>query len=97
MAKLSRDDVFKLAKLARIKLSDDEASSYAEEITKILDYVEQLKNVDVSGLEPTNQVTGLSNVWREDELIEYGYRPEDLLKNVPKTLDKYIEVGRMIE
>jgi aspartyl-tRNA(Asn)/glutamyl-tRNA(Gln) amidotransferase subunit C len=97
MAKLSRDDVFKLAKLARIKLSDEESESYAEEITKILDYVEQLKNVDVSGLDPTNQVTGLSNVWREDELIDYGYRPEDLLKNVPKKDGKYIQVGRMIE
>jgi aspartyl-tRNA(Asn)/glutamyl-tRNA(Gln) amidotransferase subunit C len=97
MAKLSRDDVFKLAKLARINLTDDELDSFAEEITNILEYVEQLKNVDVSGLDPTNQVTGLTNVWREDELIDYGYTADDLMKNVPKVKDRYIQVGRMIE
>ena len=97
MAKLTRDDVFKLAQLARIKLSEEETLEYAEEITKILDYVEQLNNVDTSNLTPTNQVTGLSNVWREDELIDYGYNPEDLLKNVPKVNGKFIEIGRMLE
>ena len=96
MAKLSLDDVLKLAKLARIRLSEDETQSYALEISSILDYVDQLKDVDISGLKPTNQVTGLSNVWREDEIIDYGYSPDDLLKNVPKTKDRYIQVGRMI-
>jgi aspartyl-tRNA(Asn)/glutamyl-tRNA(Gln) amidotransferase subunit C len=97
MAKLSTDDVFKLAKLARIKLSDDEAKTFAEEISKILDYVEQLKQVDIGELKPTNQVTGLVNVWREDKTIDYGYKPEDLLKNVPKVKDHFLQVGRMIE
>lgn len=97
MAKLSRDDVFKLARLARLKLTNDEADKYAEEMSKILDYVEQLSTVDVSSLKPTNQVTGLSNVWREDVIIDYGYSPDELLKNVPKLKDRYIEVGRIIE
>lgn len=97
MAKLSRDDVFKLAKLARIKLSDKEADSFTDEISKILEFVGQLQTADVSGLKPTNQVTGLFNVWREDKIIDYGYKSDDLLKNVPKTSDRYIEVGRMIE
>lgn len=97
MAKLSRDDIFKLANLARIKLTDSEADSFAEEITKILDYVEQLETVEVDDLKPTHQVTGLTNVWREDETIDYGYSPDELLKNVPKLKDRYIQVGRMIE
>jgi aspartyl-tRNA(Asn)/glutamyl-tRNA(Gln) amidotransferase subunit C len=97
MAKLSRDDVFKLAQLARIRLTEDESQLYAEEISSILEYVEQLAEVDIADLKPTNQVTGLSNVWREDEIIDYGYKPEELLKNVPKIKGKYIQVGRMIE
>lgn len=97
MAKLTRDDVFKLAKLANIRLSEDEIDHYAEEISSILSYVEQLADADVVGLRPTNQVTGLSNVWREDEILDYGYKPEDLLKNVAKTKGKYIQVGRMIK
>ncbi|MHB1864588.1 MAG: Asp-tRNA(Asn)/Glu-tRNA(Gln) amidotransferase subunit GatC [Candidatus Saccharimonadales bacterium] len=97
MAKLSRDDVLKLAQLARIKLTDLESDNFANEITKILDYVGQLKDVDVSGLKPTNHVTGLSNVWREDKVIDYGYSKDQLLKNVPKVKNHHIQVGRMIE
>jgi aspartyl-tRNA(Asn)/glutamyl-tRNA(Gln) amidotransferase subunit C len=97
MAKLSRDDVYKLAKLARLKLTDEEADSFTDELSKILDYVDQLQTADVADLKPTNQVTGLFNVWREDKIIDYGYSPDDLLKNVPKISGRYIQVGRIIE
>lgn len=96
MAKLSRDDVLKLARLARISYSDEEVDEYREELSAILQYVEQLAGVDVTGLKPTNQVTGLTNVMRTDEVKDYGYRPQDLLKNVPKTQDNHIRVKRMI-
>lgn len=96
MAKLSRDDVLRLAALARISLSDEEVESFATEMSAILQYVEQLSEVDVSGLEPTNQVTGLTNVYREDEVMHYGYDPQDLLKNVPQVENNQIKVKRMI-
>jgi aspartyl-tRNA(Asn)/glutamyl-tRNA(Gln) amidotransferase subunit C len=96
MAKLTRDDVLHLAALARISLSDDEVEEFSEELSAILQYVEQLSSVNVDGLEPTNQVTGLTNVMREDVVKDYGYKPEDLLKNVPKTQDNQLRVKRMI-
>ena len=96
MTKLSRDDVLKLAELARISLSDDEVDSFAIELSAILGYVEQLSSVDVSGLEPTNQVTGLTNVMRKDEVIDYGYTPDELLKIVPKVEKNMLKVKRMI-
>lgn len=96
MAKLSTDDVLKLAQLARISLSDDEVAEFSEELSAILQYVEQLSGVDVADLRPTNQVTGLTNVMREDEVKDYGYKPEDLLKNVPRTQDNQLKVKRMI-
>ncbi len=96
MAKLTREDVLKLAQLARLKLTDAELSNFAAEITSILDYVEQLNNVDISGLRPTNQVTGLANAWREDKCVDYGYDLDELLKNVPNVKGRYIQVGRMI-
>ncbi len=96
MAKLTRDDVLKLAQLARISLSDDEVTEFSEELSAILQYVEQLSAVDVSGLVSTNQVTGLTNVMREDSIKDYGYAPLDLLKNVPKTQDNQLKVKRMI-
>lgn len=98
MADLSHDDVLKLARLARLKLSEDEVAKYQTELTEILKYVEQLDAVDVSGLEPTSQVTGLTNVTRVDEEINYGYEALDLLKNVPhdRVEDDLIKVKRMI-
>lgn len=96
MSKLSRDDVLKLAALARISLTDQELDAYVEELSMILGYVEQLSSVDVSSLKPTNQVTGLTNVMRKDVIRDYGYEPRDLLKNVPATQDGQIKVKRMI-
>ena len=96
MAKLTRDDVLKLAELARISLTDEEVDAFAGELSAILGYVELLSNVDVAGMEPTDQVTGLTNVMRKDEVKDYGYKPKDLLLNVPHVQDDHIRVKRMI-
>lgn len=96
MTKLSREDVLKLARLARLGLTDEEVTEFSEELSAILQYVEQLSSVDVAGLEPTSQVTGLTNVTRPDEVKHYGYEPLDLLKNVPAVQDSQIKVKRMI-
>lgn len=96
MADLSRDDVLKLAALARLDLTDGEVDEFSHELTEILHYVEQLQSVDVEGLSPTNQVTGLVNVMRKDEIKDYGYKPQDLLRNVPAVEAGQIKVRRMI-
>jgi len=90
MAKLTRNDVLKLAKLAYLDLSSEEVEQFREELGEILDYVAQLQAVDIGTLEPTSQVTGLTNVTRLDEIIDYGVNRDDLLKNVP-----YIEAGQI--
>src|SRR5687768_1839336 len=96
MAKLSHDDVLKLARLARLQLSDEEISRFEKEITSILEYVELLQDLDVSGLEPTQQVTGLKSVMRDDTVKDYGASPEDLLKNAPAKENGHIKVKRML-
>jgi len=96
MADLTRDDVLKLARLARLTLTDDEIERYRKELNEILKYVEQLQKVDVTGLQPTTQVTGLKNVMREDEIVDYGVTRDDLLRIVPHVQDKQIKVKRMI-
>jgi len=96
MAKLTRDDILKLARLARLELSEAEVEEFSQELSAILQYVEQLQSVGVDGLQPTNQVTGLTNVTRADEVKDYGYAAADLLKNVPQTEDAQIKVKRMI-
>lgn len=96
MAKLTRDDVLKLARLARIDLGEDEIETFVGEFNAILGYVEQLQAVDVAGLEPTSQVTGLTSVMRGDIVKDYGYAPTDLLKNVPAVQGGQIKVKRVI-
>jgi len=96
MAKLNREDVLKLARLARLELSDAEIEEYCTELFEILQYVEHLQSVDIDGLKPTNQVTGLTNVTRKDEVVDYGYKPADLQKNLPNVHDDQIKVKRMI-
>lgn len=96
MAKLSHEDVLKLAKLARLHLTEEETDQFAAELGEILSYVEQLGAVDTRGLNPSYQLTGLTNVTRPDEVIDYGMTPDDLLKNAPATQNNLVKVKRML-
>lgn len=96
MADLKRADILKLARLARLHLSDEEVEQFRHEISAILGYVEQLQKADTKGIEPTYQVTGLKNVTRPDEVKDYGASPAELLKNAPATEKGHIKVKRIL-
>jgi aspartyl-tRNA(Asn)/glutamyl-tRNA(Gln) amidotransferase subunit C len=96
MTKISRDEILKLAKLSKLRLSEDEIVEYQKELSEILEYVSQLSKVDTKNLRPTSQVTGLENVTRKDEIIDYGVTPAELLKNAPATKDNQIKVKRVL-
>jgi aspartyl-tRNA(Asn)/glutamyl-tRNA(Gln) amidotransferase subunit C len=96
MAKITRDDVLKLAQLAKLTLTEQEIETFLIELNDILQFVDKLQEIDVSGLAPTSQVTGLTNMTRSDTLIDYGYAPSDLLKNVPAVEDSQIKVRRIL-
>lgn len=96
MGKITKNDVLKLAKLSKLSLTDSELEEFTKEISSILDYVEQLQTVDIGGLEPTQQVTGLVNVSRTDTVIDYGYNPHELLHYCDLDENNLIKVKRMI-
>src|SRR3982750_1486343 len=96
MTQLTRDEVLKLARLARLELSDAEVEAYRIQLSDILAYVQQLQEADVDGLEPTTQVNGLKNVTRKDVIVNYGVAPADLLKRTPHSQEGQIKVKRMI-
>ena len=80
--KLTKEQVKHVAKLARLGLTDQEVEKFQTELSGILDYVEQLSEVNTDKVLPTAQVTGLSNVMREDEVaqgIDVLADPENLL------------------
>lgn len=96
MAHLSKEDILKLAALCKLELTEEQIAKFQPELEAILGYVDQLQSVDVSGLEPTNQVTGLTNATRPDEVIEYAAKDE-LLKNLPQREGDLIKVNRVLE
>ncbi|MDB5184606.1 MAG: aspartyl/glutamyl-tRNA(Asn/Gln) amidotransferase subunit [Candidatus Saccharibacteria bacterium] len=96
MSNLTREDILKLAQLARLELTEDEIAEYSSELSEILQYVEMLQAVDVGDLKPTNQVTGLTNITRDDVIKDYGYAIDDLRKNLPDQYEGQIKVKRMI-
>ncbi|MFS8120581.1 MAG: Asp-tRNA(Asn)/Glu-tRNA(Gln) amidotransferase subunit GatC [Microcoleus sp.] len=93
---LSTSDVQKIATLSGLVLTDDQLTHYQSQFEEILQYVKQLDDVDVTGLEPTYQVTGLANVTRTDEVIDYGVSQAELLKNAPDQQDGSIKVRRVL-
>lgn len=97
MAKITRDDVLKLAQLSHLDLSEHEIEHFSNELAEIIQYVDQLKDADVAGLQPTDQVTGLMNVMREDKVIDYDASPSQLIKSAPSQANSQIKVKRVIE
>lgn len=75
---LSKEQVRHVAKLARLELTDDEAERFSGQLSDILSYMEILEEVETDNVEPTSQVTGLTNVTRKDKVEKWCER-EDLL------------------
>ena len=86
MSKLTRAEVEHVAELAKLRLSDDEVAQYTEQLSAILDYAEQLQEIDTSGVDPTPYVLPLSNVMRDD--VAGDCLPNDeALANAPDSAD----------
>ena len=95
MSKLGIDEVNRIAKLARIGLEPEEAAAMAIELAAIVTFVEQLQAVDVDNVEPTDQVTGLVDVMRDD-VVKPSMDRAKLLANAPAQKDGYIVVKRVL-
>lgn len=96
MTQISRDDVAHLARLGSLTLSDDEITSLQADIAGILAYIDQLGELDTSGVEPTYQVTDRENIWRDDEVVEEPVTREDLLALAADTLDDQVKVPKVL-
>lgn len=84
MANLNPAEVRHIAKLARLQLSDEEVAKFTTELTSIISYIDTLREVNTDGVEPTEQVTGLLNVTREDTVYDQPLTtPDALLSTSP--------------
>jgi aspartyl-tRNA(Asn)/glutamyl-tRNA(Gln) amidotransferase subunit C len=93
---VSDADVRKIAKLARLRLGDDEVARYGGQLTKILDAMKELGALDTKDVPPTSSVLGVVNVMRDDEPRPFDGR-ERLLANAPDRDGPYFKVRKVIE
>ncbi len=88
--------VRRVAKLARIRLGEAEAASLPGELNQILDWIEQLNEVDVEGVEPMTSVVAVSPRLRED-VINDGAKADVIVANAPASEDRFFMVPKVVE
>ena len=89
-------DVDYVAKLARLKLTEEEKKTLSGQLEKILEYIKKLNEIDTSKVEPTAHALEVKNVFREDETKPSGLS-EEILSNAPDREGQYFKVKKVIE
>jgi aspartyl-tRNA(Asn)/glutamyl-tRNA(Gln) amidotransferase subunit C len=93
---ITREEVLKLARLARIALSDAEIDPLREKLNQVLDYARQLDRLDTNAVAPTVHIFETATPLRED-IVHPFMDKEALLKNAPDRLGDYLRVSRILE
>lgn len=95
---LTKEEVLHIAKLARLELNPDEVAKFQTQLSEILEYVNKLQKLNTEGNEPINQITGLKNVMRDDQIDQCNEDArEEMLKQAPKKKDNLIETLRVFD
>ena len=94
---ISKQEVQHIAKLARLGLTSAEVKKFQKELSKILDYIEKLKEVDVSKTEPTSHSILIENRLRSDETQNSKLKTQKLIDLMPETKDGYLKVKKIIQ
>jgi len=95
---ISKKEAQHIAKLARLGITEAEEEKFQRELSSILDYVEKLKEVDVSKVKPTSHSIEIENVMREDEASsKLKAQGSKLLNLAPETKEGYLKVKSILE
>ena len=93
--KITEDDVRHVAKLSRLRLSDEEIHHFTDQLEAVLGYISKLNELDVDGVEPMAHAMDMCNVRRED-VEQDGIAVEDALKNAPAKDDVFFKVPKVL-
>jgi len=93
---MTKEDVEKVAKLARLELTDIEKAAFAKQLGQILTHVETLKQYDTTGVEPTATVLRQVNVFRPD-IVRSSLSIDRAVANAPESADGFFVVPKIIE
>lgn len=92
---MKTEDIRRIAELSRLKFSESELEAFAEEFTRIVDYVGTIAELDLKGVEPLSSVSGAHNVTRPDEVGEC-LPTEEALRNAPKKNEAFFKVPKVL-
>ena len=95
MGKISKEEVKKVAYLARLELNEDQINNHSEQLEKILEYIKQLERIDTNDVPCTTRAIEVINVFRKDEKKNFDFN-EELLELGPSREDKYFKVPKII-
>ncbi len=93
---ITREEINHIAELSRLELTDEEKTRYGLQLDAILKYVSQLDEVDTSKIEPTAQVSGLVDVWREDKVNDWSPNEVAEALHQGELEDRQIKVKRVL-
>lgn len=94
--KITREDVIKVAELARLEFREEELEKFTEQLGNIITYIGKLNELDTRDVEPTSHVLDLATPLREDKVVEWLTR-EEALENAPREEDGFFVVPQVIE
>jgi aspartyl-tRNA(Asn)/glutamyl-tRNA(Gln) amidotransferase subunit C len=93
---VDENTVRRIAHLARVAVADEEVEHLRDELNAILDFVEQLREVDVDAVEPMTSVTPMEMKKRADEVTDGGIA-DDIVRNAPAREDHFFVVPKVVE
>jgi aspartyl-tRNA(Asn)/glutamyl-tRNA(Gln) amidotransferase subunit C len=93
---VDQDTVRRIARLARIRIPEEDVAVYEAELNNILRWIEQLNALDVSGVEPLTSVVEM-NLKQRDDIVTDGECADDILANAPAAQDHYFVVPKVVE
>jgi aspartyl-tRNA(Asn)/glutamyl-tRNA(Gln) amidotransferase subunit C len=93
---IGKEEVERVAKLARLDITEAEKEAFSRQLSSILTYIEQLKSIDTTGIEPTATVLDQTNVFRDD-VVRPGLSVERALANAPEGDGGYLKVPKILD
>ena len=95
MTKITKEEVKKVAHLARLELNENEINNHSEQLEKILEYIKQLEKIDTDDVPCTTRAIEVTNVFRKDEKKSSDCS-EEFLELAPSREDNYFKVPKII-
>ncbi len=93
---IDKETVYKIARLSRIKIENENVDKISSELSAVLNWIDELNEVDTDGIEPLSSITGHKLPTRKDEVRDGGYA-DRILENAPEKSSGFFVVPKVVE